>query len=131
MHRCILIALAVLLALAGSAAAQDGAISEWERDNPKTIPAIVSLGCRHLSWGEPYLKPDSYRIRWGINGSFISWKKPNKGYRGNAFVDGDTRSFRLSVPIKSGKTQHVQIRARYNGEKNGPWITHEFCAARS
>lgn len=128
MNRGFLIALALALAIAGVVAAQDDTISEWERRNPKTIPVIFSAACSHLSWGEPYQKPDGYRIRWGINGSFISWKKPNKRYRGNAFVDGDTRSLRLSVPIKSGKTQHVQIRAQYNGEKNGPWITLEICS---
>ncbi len=75
-----------------------------------------------LSWGVPEKTPDSYRVSWAVDGKWRSWKKPNTKKRGNAFVPGAERRYRLpGVKVAPGETLYVRVRARYKGEKNGPW----------
>lgn len=132
MYRKILITLLVLLILAGAATAQDSNTWcwDWEEDcHPKAVLAPIAMtsvgglgSWAELHWGAPEKKPDGYRISWAINGRWRSWKKPNTETRGNAFVDGDTLRYTIrGLSVPAGKTLRIRIRARYRGEKNGPW----------
>ena len=128
-----LLSLICLLMLLNPVTAQDTG-SEQKRD-PKTIPSVVYLGlvligrcdpyCTwrgKIDWTAPTREPDSYRIRWAVNGRYRSWKKANTADRGNAYTDGTTTYFDLpGVRIHKDEILHIQVRARYKGEKNGPW----------
>ena len=86
-----------------------------------------------ISWYAPKdhlsLAPNKYRISWGVNGKYTSYKKPNTDYRGNAFTTGT--SFKLSgVLLEPGKTLHIRVRAIYCCGVRGKWskitIPHSY-----
>ena len=130
MRKILVIALAVLLALAGVVSAQTESES-----NPKEVRYL--LGFQAYCWSPPCTlhwinldippperTPDGYRISWTTKRTgWRSWKKANTERGGNAFIDGDSKSYRISgIRVPYGETLRIRIRARYNGEKNGPWF---------
>ncbi len=129
--KSILIALwlAFLLSLSGVVGAQD-------RIPAKAIPSVRSNGgatsCHpspcvfdiSVRWISPAKDPDGYRVRWGINGKYRSAKRSNTNKRGNANIGANESRFTIpELQIAIGQTLYIQVRARYDGKKNGPWTS--------
>ena len=131
----MVIAVLLLLSLAGSVAAQG--------IDAKTIPQKIFLfegqtGCHDdrfwsgIAWQSPEKMPHDYRISWKVDGEWPNKKRDKRGDRGNVFVkpsdtglvvQGFSQSYFLpTMKLACGDMLHVRIRARYKGEKNGPWV---------
>ena len=131
MYRKVLIALLILFALIMTASA----VTMAQDTNPKQLRSLFgmtavcweppcNLGSVTVSINPPEKTPDKYRVSWKIEGKkWLSWKKPNTSTRGNAFIDGDSVSYRITgIRIPYGETLRIRVRAIYESEKNGPWM---------
>lgn len=148
----IVIAVLLLLGLAGAVSAHDAPANE----SPKEIHAIYVAGeeCHtpqcSSSWfyvlltamdgqNSPKKRPDGYRINWRPqDGKWRSHKKANRLNRGNLYIEhqpvpdmifynSDQGHMSLFITdqicVPFGDTLEVRVRPIYNGKKNGPW-TH-------
>lgn len=121
MYRYVLIA---LLIFSGAVAlAQDKTVGPMFALTEKCWepPCRGPMTWVDLQWSAPDKEPDSYRVSWKMIGQkWLSYKKANTQTRGNAFVEGASYNIRgLQIPY--GSTLRIRVRARYDGEKNGPW----------
>ena len=89
--------------------------------NDRAIPSIgVSGGVGSISvvWTTPAEAPYDYRLAWGLNGGYISYKASNTTTAGNAYPGGSATSYTISG-LDPG-TYSVKLKARYDGSA-GPW----------
>ena len=89
--------------------------------NDRAIPSIgVSGGTDSISvvWSAPAEAPYDYRLAWGPEGRYISYKASNTTTAGNAYPGGSATSYTISG-LDPG-TYSVKLRARYEGSA-GPW----------
>ena len=71
-----------------------------------------------LTWTAPTEAPHDYRLAWGLNGGYISYKASNTSTAGNAYPGGSATSYTITG-LDPG-TYNVKLRARYAGSA-GPW----------
>ena len=70
-------------------------------------------------------QPSKYRISWTSNRKWLSYKKPNPDHlrRGNLFVDadadGDTTVTGIKVAVPAGKTFRLRVRPIYADKTRG------------
>ena len=140
----ILIAVLLLLGLAGAVVAEDtegasdklagklpvnflsveGSISANDFEDGKGFKTTLSLriGTPINQEGE---LPAKYRISWTSNRKWLSYKKPNPDHlrRGNIFVDADKSGFTvvdgIKVAVPAGKTFRVRVRPIYADKTRG------------
>ena len=89
--------------------------------NDRAIPSIgVSGGTDSISvvWSAPTEAPYDYRLAWGPEGRYISYKASNTTTAGNAYPGGSATSYTISG-LDPG-TYNVKLKARYDGSA-GPW----------
>ena len=89
--------------------------------NDRAIPSIgVSGGTGSISvvWTAPTEAPYDYRLAWGLNGRYISYKASNTSTAGNAYPGWSATSYTITG-LDPG-TYRVKLRARYDGSA-GPW----------
>ena len=89
--------------------------------NDRAIPSIgVSGGTGSISvvWTTPTEAPYDYRLAWGLNGGYISYKASNTSTAGNAYPGWSATSYTISG-LDPG-TYRVKLRARYDGSA-GSW----------
>ena len=89
--------------------------------NDRAIPSIgVSGGVGSISvvWTTPAEAPYDYRLAWGLNGGYISYKASNTSTAGNAYPGWSATSYTISG-LDPG-TYRVKLRARYDGSA-GSW----------
>ena len=89
--------------------------------NDRAIPSIgVSGGTDSISvvWTAPTDPPYDYRLAWGLNGGYISYKASNTSTAGNAYPGWSATSYTISG-LDPG-TYRVKLRARYDGSA-GSW----------
>ena len=89
--------------------------------NDRAIPSIgVSGGVGSISvvWTTPAEAPYDYRLAWGLNGGYISYKASNTSTAGNAYPGWSATSYTISG-LDPG-TYNVKLRARYDGSA-GSW----------
>ena len=89
--------------------------------NDRAILSIgVSGGTGSISvvWTTPTEAPYDYRLAWGLNGGYISYKASNTSTAGNAYPGGSVTSYTITG-LDPG-TYSVKLRARYDGSA-GPW----------
>ena len=89
--------------------------------NDRAIPSIgVSGGTDSISvvWTTPTEAPHDYRLAWGLNGGYISYKASNTSTAGNAYPGGSVTSYTITG-LDPG-TYSVKLRARYDGSA-GLW----------
>lgn len=163
MHRYILLALAVMMTIAGPVAAQEYKQVRSLRGSLSEKVGQASYFSAALTWTGPLYRAEgawrktndgwtnderliNYRVRWSVlverksNCKFSGFKTANNLRRGNAFVParrldpvvargrylyttGGSDSFAIStVKLKRGESLCVQVRPRYQGERNGPWV---------
>lgn len=73
-----------------------------------------------VNWLEPEQKPDSYRVNWTTTDRWRKNNRPNNRKAGNAIVTSD--SYRITgLKVPWGEALRIRVRARYDGERNGPW----------
>ena len=134
MHRITLfLALSLWLALvAGGVVAQD--------NPPKTISGqaiIHDTGCQdppcegstwqvEFTWEAPQPPPDGYRLDYATNGKWQSRKRANTPSKGTIFISPEEHAQTGGYPLRGiyvpyGKTMCFRLKARYLGEKDGPW----------
>ena len=128
-------AIALLLLLATAAvgvAAQDAA--------PKTVQGqavIHDLGCVEppcegstwqvdFTWAAPQPAPDGYRLDYAVNGQWRSYKRANTPSKGTIFITAEEHAQSgghdlRGIQVPYGKTMCFRVKARYHGEKDGPW----------
>lgn len=146
----ICFALALLVALVGVVRSQSNkkvrssSLENW----PANVGKLAFYSGK-LTWFGP-IKIEglrNYRVRWAVAGvnkgceraGFRSYRKANTKRHGNAFVEPQRPDFVKArgeilyttqgrdsftmpgVKVKRGETLCIQVRARYNGERNGPW----------
>ena len=123
------IVLAVLVAISGTAAAQQipkKAIPSAFTSGGKTDCSPCSFGV-NVWWHEPAKRPDAYKVRWAIDGKYV--KKGVRKRAGAVRIEeaearGRGHSYRIdSVRMEIGDRLYVQIRALYKGRKAGPWTS--------
>ena len=136
MYRKLLAAMLVFLLIAGLSAAQEddradkripwGGGMVWNyREEGEPLKWV------RVTWMEPEKTPDSYRLSWAIEGAgWRSIHKKNTKRRGNMIVPhppptnmfGDPMVTITGLEIPWGnRGLRIRVRARYNGERNGPW----------
>ena len=70
-----------------------------------------SPGTLQVSWETPTNAPTDYRVRW---------VKSNAGEQGKGNAYPDSSSYTITG-LEEGVAYDVRVRARYAGEKTGPW----------
>ena len=102
-------------------------------DHDRTVPTIgvmsPSTGKIRVLWSAPATRPKDYRLSWGkLNGNgsydFPSWKDSNTSSAGNAYPAASATSYTISG-LDQG-TYKVMIRARYNDNQSGAWVTSSY-----
>ena len=89
--------------------------------NDRSIPSIgVSGGVGSISvvWTAPTEAPYDYRLAWGLNGRYVSYRASNTTTAGNAYPGWSATSYTISG-LDPG-SYRVKLRARYDGS-SGPW----------
>ena len=89
--------------------------------NDRSIPSIgVSGGTDSISvvWTAPTDPPYDYRLAWGLNGGYVSYRASNTSTAGNAYPGASATSYTISG-LDPG-SYNVKLRARYDGSA-GPW----------
>ena len=72
-----------------------------------------------IAWDEATPAPDDYRVMWAPTcEKFLSYKRDNTEGAGNAYPNGAAHTV---TGLPEGNEYKVRVRARYEGEKNGPF----------